>query len=77
MLVRDVQLDESDTPQSFLIGKHCQYLKHYVTNKEQSYEQMMVEYLKISGIYWTTTALQLVNNDFDAGNIHSFLFDSW
>lgn len=68
MLTTDVQL-EANSPREFLLSRHAKFLQHYVTNKEVSYEQMMVEYLKMSGIYWTNTALQLINSDFDPGAI--------
>lgn len=66
MLTRDVELSD-DNPKEFLLKDHVKFLQNYVKNKESSYEQMMVEYLKMSGIYWTITALQLVDNDFDDG----------
>ncbi|KAI2803371.1 hypothetical protein BLOT_007499 [Blomia tropicalis] len=64
MQTRDIELDQN-SPTKFLLPLHAKFLQHYVTNKEKSYEQLMVEYLKMSGIYWTTTALQLIDKDFD------------
>jgi hypothetical protein len=66
MLTRDVELDKN-TPCDFLLPLHAQFLHNYVANKEESYEQLMVEYLKMSGIYWTTTALQMIDRDFGQG----------
>ena len=66
MLTRDVELDKN-SPTEFFLQKHAQFLSHYVSNKELNYEQLMVEYLKISGIYWTSTALQLIDREFDDG----------
>ena len=66
MQTRDIELDQN-SPTKFLLPLHAKFLQHYVTNKEKSYEQLMVEYLKMSGIYWTTTALQLIDKDFDEG----------
>lgn len=66
MLTRDVELNES-SPHEFLLSRHAAFLHHYVSNKEESYEQLMVEYLKMSGIYWTSTALQLINAEFNPG----------
>ena len=66
MLTRDVEVDKN-SPREFLLSRHAKFLHHYVTNKEVSAEQLMVEYLKMSGIYWTTTALQLIDSDFAPG----------
>lgn len=66
MLTRDIELS-GDEPKTFLLQQHKSYLKHYHSGKELSYEQVMVEYLKMSGIYWTTTALQLIQSDFNDG----------
>ena len=64
MLTRDVDISSSDVKE-FMISKHVKYLQKYADNSNESYEQLMVEYLRMSGIYWTTTALQLMDNDFD------------
>ncbi len=66
MLTRDVELTEN-SPHEFLLSRHAKFLHHYVGNKEESYEQLMVEYLKMSGIYWTNTALQLIDSEFNPG----------
>lgn len=66
MLTRDVEISDNAVSE-LLVDKHVQYLKKYSSDSEHSYEQLMVEYLRMSGIYWTTTALQLMDNDFDKG----------
>ena len=64
MLTRDVEISDNAVNE-FLLDKHVHYLKKYSSDSQQSYEQLMVEYLRMSGIYWTTTALQMMDNDFD------------
>lgn len=66
MLIRDVELDEQNISKDFLIKKHISFLHNYAQNKD-NYEQLMVEYLKMSGIYWTITALKLVDNPIEDG----------
>ena len=76
MQTTDVELDEN-SPREFLLSRHAKFLQHYVTNKKVSFEQMMVEYLKMSGIYWTNTALQLIDSDFDSGMMFEHLVKSF
>ena len=66
MLTRDVEITTQHV-KDLLLEKHIQYLQKYASAGSESYEQLMVEYLKMSGIYWTTTALQLMDSDFDTG----------
>ena len=63
---KDVQIPKNASKE-FLLEKHAKFLHSYVTNKEENYEQLMVEYLKMSGIYWTNTALQLLKRRFEPG----------
>ncbi|CAG2104396.1 unnamed protein product [Medioppia subpectinata] len=64
MLTRDVEMTGS-LPKELLLSKHIHFLRKYADNSNENYEQLMVEYLRMSGIYWTTTALQLMDSDFD------------
>jgi prenyltransferase beta subunit len=64
MLTRDVDITSS-VVKEFLLSKHVKYLHKYADKTNESYEQVMVEYLRVSGIYWTTTAVHFIDNDFD------------
>lgn len=55
---RDVTLKE-DRPKTLLFDKHEKYLKHY-SNDDTGTEQIMAEYLKMSGMYWGLNALHLM-----------------
>lgn len=66
MLIRDVEL-KPDSPKEFFLDKHVKFLNNYAKNKDNSYEQIMVEYLKMNGIYWTITALKLADSSIENG----------
>ena len=55
---RDVQLP-SDHPTELLIEKHKEFLIKYAANCD-GYEQIMVDYLRMSGIYWSLTAMDVM-----------------
>nr|XP_002130479.1 geranylgeranyl transferase type-2 subunit beta [Ciona intestinalis] len=59
-VVKDVALKE-DAPQTFLLEKHIEYIAAYGANKED-YEYCMTEYLRLSGIYWGLTAVDLMHS---------------
>lgn len=59
MLIRDVEILDS-YPTTLLLDKHIKFLHGYASNPD-SPEQIMVEYLKMSGIYWGISALQLMS----------------
>uniref|UniRef100_H2ZE28 Geranylgeranyl transferase type-2 subunit beta n=1 Tax=Ciona savignyi TaxID=51511 RepID=H2ZE28_CIOSA len=58
-IVKDVTLKE-DAPKNFLMSKHIEYIANYGANKED-YEYCMTEYLRLSGIYWGLTAVDLMH----------------
>ncbi|OTF70019.1 geranylgeranyl transferase type-2 subunit beta-like protein [Euroglyphus maynei] len=64
MLLRDIELKD-DSPKEFFLDKHVKFLNNYAKNKDNSYEQIMVEYLKMNGIYWTITALKLADSSIE------------
>lgn len=66
MILRDVELDQN-SHREFFVAQHIKFLRNYAENKDNNYEQLMVEYLKMSGIYWTIMALKLVNETIDDG----------
>lgn len=55
---KDVVLKE-DRPKTLLLQKHSDYLANYGLNKDD-YEYCMTEYLRMSGIYWSLTAMELM-----------------
>ena len=58
---KDVTLKE-DQPTQLLFSKHQQFLLAYAKN-QNSYEYVMSEWLRASGVYWCLTALKLLNCD--------------
>ena len=65
MLIRDVEL-KHDSPKEFFFDKHVKFLNNYAKNKDNSYEQIMVEYLKMNGNYcikqWKYTFISDMHN---------------
>ncbi|KAK6630180.1 hypothetical protein RUM44_005736 [Polyplax serrata] len=55
---KDVILTDQE-PKTLLLAKHIQYISSYDTNKDE-YEYVMTEYLRMSGMYWGLTALDLM-----------------
>ncbi|XP_061713558.1 geranylgeranyl transferase type-2 subunit beta [Cydia pomonella] len=55
---KDIVLTES-RPRTLLLQKHSDYLAGYGLNKDD-FEYCMTEYLRMSGIYWTVTAMDLM-----------------
>lgn len=56
---KDVVLAE-DRPKTLLIQKHSDFLAAYGLKKDD-YEFCMTEYLRMSGIYWSLTAMELMD----------------
>lgn len=63
---RDVQLP-LDYPQELMIEKHKNFLVTYAQNTD-GYEQIMVDYLRMSGIYWSLTAMDVMGSKDLLGN---------
>ncbi|XP_049963725.1 geranylgeranyl transferase type-2 subunit beta isoform X2 [Schistocerca serialis cubense] len=59
-LVKDVALNDSH-PKELLLQKHSDYIASYGMNKDE-YEYCMTEYLRMSGMYWGLTAIELMGN---------------
>lgn len=55
---KDVLLKD-DRPKTLLLQKHSDYLASYGLNKDD-YEFCMTEFLRMSGIYWSLTAMELM-----------------
>lgn len=58
MLTKDVEIN-SDAPSTIMLDKHAKYLVDYAQD-EQNFEKLLAEYLKMSGIYWSFTAMDLM-----------------
>jgi geranylgeranyl transferase type-2 subunit beta len=71
MLTRDVEILDTH-PKELLIDKHGAYLASYAQTKD-GYEQIMVEYLRMSGMYWGLTALDVVGKLSDLGSREEIL----
>lgn len=65
--LKDVTLTP-DRPNTLLIKKHTDFLSKYGTDTE-NFEYNMTEYLRMSGIYWSLTAMELMG----ASNKYVFL----
>lgn len=58
--IKDIVISE-DAPKKLILQKHADYIAAY-GDKKEDYEYCMTEYLRMSGIYWGLTALQLTDN---------------
>ncbi|KAK2156852.1 hypothetical protein NP493_1934g00003 [Ridgeia piscesae] len=58
--VKDVTISES-APSELLLQKHISYISAYGTKKDD-YEYCMTEYLRLSGIYWGLTVMDLMHS---------------
>lgn len=56
--IKDVTI-KPDAPSELLLSKHGDYIAAY-GNKKDDYEYIMTEYLRMSGIYWGITAMDLM-----------------
>ncbi|CAG9814212.1 unnamed protein product [Phaedon cochleariae] len=59
-LIKDISLQEA-IPTRIIFEKHIEFIKEY-GQKDNSYEYGMTDYLRVSGMYWGLTALELVNS---------------
>lgn len=75
---RDVIL-KPEQPATLLLDLHTKYLTDYAKDKNGT-EQMMSEYLRMSGMYWGLNALYLMDklpkDDADINEIIDFIHDS-
>ncbi|XP_035234156.1 geranylgeranyl transferase type-2 subunit beta-like [Stegodyphus dumicola] len=58
VLIRDVVLNDK-LPAKLFLDKHCDFICSY-GKKKDDYEYCITEYLRLSGIYWGLTALDLM-----------------
>uniref|UniRef100_A0A1Y1M241 Geranylgeranyl transferase type-2 subunit beta n=1 Tax=Photinus pyralis TaxID=7054 RepID=A0A1Y1M241_PHOPY len=57
--IKDIKLPE-DSPKELLLDKHVEFIKRY-GKSDDDYEFGMSDYLRMSGMYWGLTALELVD----------------
>lgn len=57
--IKDIKLPE-DSPKELLLDKHVEFIKRY-GKSDDDYEFGMSDYLRMSGMYWGLTALDLVD----------------
>ncbi|KAK9869601.1 hypothetical protein WA026_003350 [Henosepilachna vigintioctopunctata] len=71
-ILKDVELKEN-IPTTVIFSKHIEFLTDYGQQKE-SYEAVMTDYLRMSGMYWCLTALELINTSpFPKNDIVEFI----
>lgn len=58
-LIKDIKLQDN-IPSNILFEKHIEFIKEYGQD-ENNYEYGMTDYLRVSGMYWGLTALELMN----------------
>ncbi|KAJ8917507.1 hypothetical protein NQ315_005556 [Exocentrus adspersus] len=58
-LIKDIKLPDN-VPSNILFEKHIEFLKEYGQD-ENNYEYGMMDYLRVSGMYWCLTALEFMN----------------
>lgn len=58
---RDVTIDLTKAPQELLMEKHCAFLVGY-GRSHSTYQYGITDYLRMSGIYWLTTCLDLLHS---------------
>ncbi|XP_015916736.2 geranylgeranyl transferase type-2 subunit beta isoform X2 [Parasteatoda tepidariorum] len=73
VLIKDVELTDK-LPTKLDLNKHINYISCY-GKKKDDYEYCMTEYLRISGIYWGLTALDLMGKleNLDKNEVLDFL----
>ncbi|XP_002740225.2 geranylgeranyl transferase type-2 subunit beta-like [Saccoglossus kowalevskii] len=74
--IKDVTIS-SKAPTSFLGDKHSEFIAAYGSKKDYKYEYAMTEYLRMSGIYWGLTAMDLLGklHNMDKDKVVQFVKD--
>lgn len=72
MNTKDIVISETAT-KTLLLDKHVEFIASY--KHKQEYEYHMTEYLRMSGVYWSLTALHLADKQdlFDKDEIVDFV----
>lgn len=55
----DIELP-SDAPKTLLVSKHIAFIERYAAIPEEDYEYCATEHQRMSAVYWSLTALDLV-----------------
>ncbi|MEE6494720.1 hypothetical protein FKM82_001854 [Ascaphus truei] len=65
---------KSDAPKTLFLEKHAQYIESYGAKKDD-YEYCMSEYLRMSGVYWGLTVMDLMGelHRMNKGEILTFI----
>ena len=71
-LTKDVKLQDN-RPKTLFLDKHVKFIKQYGKD-EDNYEYAITDYLRMSGIYWGLTALELAGSSSDLVNDELFDF---
>lgn len=58
---RQPMVRSSNAPQDLLLKQHAQFVVKYSEN-EDDYEYIMSEFLRMNGVYWSLTALDLMHS---------------
>ncbi|CAF4613652.1 unnamed protein product, partial [Rotaria sp. Silwood2] len=58
---RDITIDYSKVPKDLFIEKHCSFLTGY-GRSHNTYEYGITDYLRMSGVYWLCTCLDLLHS---------------
>ncbi|OQR77424.1 geranylgeranyl transferase type-2 subunit beta-like [Tropilaelaps mercedesae] len=71
--IKDITLPET-APRELLLEKHTKYIVEFA-NKKDSYEYAVTEHLRMSGIYWSMTAVDLMGalSEFDKDDLIFFV----
>ena len=57
---KDVKIPDN-APTEFLLQQHSDFIKKYGDEKEE-YDYVMSEFLRINGVYWSLTAMDLMKH---------------
>lgn len=74
LLMNDIVLPKDGDIPALQLTKHANFLAAYGTNKDD-YEFCMTEYLRMNGIYWSLTAMDLMGklSEMDRNGIIDFI----
>ena len=51
-----------DSPEELLLDKHIEFISTYGKTKATEYDFGVSEFLRINGVYWALTALDVMNS---------------
>ena len=59
-MIVDVPAFPKDAPTELLLSKHIDFIADYGKGDDTHYEFVMAEFLRINGVYWGYTALDIM-----------------